>query len=82
MLTSISTALTSRSSEASLGNSPATLVRRFNSSLSRSSMFDVLSLRRCGRGTANTASPSGMFASSQSASFGAVVRYFSTARPS
>ena len=37
--------------------------------------------RRCDRGRAKIASPSGTFASSQSASLGAPARYFFTARP-
>jgi hypothetical protein len=63
-----------------LGNRVATLVRRLISRLIRSSMFVVLSRLRWLDGRAKAVSPSGTWISIHSASFGAVVRYFFTAR--
>lgn len=64
-LSSTRTAVTSLSSDASLGKSVATRVRRLSSLFCLSSMLVVRILFRYSAGSAKFARPSGMFASAQ-----------------
>lgn len=81
---SIRIALTSLIGDSLLGNNLATLVRRFISLLTTSSMlieicgFVVLDRLRCFSGNAKTAKPSSRFSSIQSVGFGAFSLHFST----
>ncbi len=64
--------------EDSLGNRPATRVRRLISGLMRSHMLEVHKRRRKCSGSLKTVSPSMRLPSNQEASFGASFWYFST----
>ena len=77
-LISITTAVTSRRQEASLGKSDATRVRRRISRFRRSSPLVVRIRRLCDSGKANTVNPCGKFSSIQVDSFGASLAYFPT----
>ena len=74
----MTTPVTRRSSEDSLGNRPTTRVRRLICELSVSHMLEVRRRCRLASGKPKTVSPSGMFCSAQVASLGALFSWVLT----